>query len=85
MVCGKRCWVLLDMPQFRLQGEVGASGVVVRDIKQKLSYQKYRIDCDYDLLHEVHEESRMLCGMKLEIGIELLESTMGGWSLEGGN
>ena len=39
-----------------LQGEVAASGVVARDIKQKLSYQKYPIDCDKYLLHEVYAD-----------------------------
>ena len=44
------------MPVSTLQGEVGACGVVARDIKQKLSYQRYLIDCDNDQLHEVYED-----------------------------
>ena len=47
-------------PVYTLQGEVGASGVVARDIKQKPSYQKYPIDCDNDVLHEVYEDNDLL-------------------------
>ena len=38
------------------QGEVGASGMVARDIKLKLDYQKYLIDCENELLHEIYED-----------------------------
>ena len=41
-------WTMLGAPGYApvstLQGEVWASGVVARDINQKLSYQKYLID-----------------------------------------
>ena len=33
-----------------------ASGMVARDIKLKLGYQKYIIDCDNELLHEIYED-----------------------------
>ena len=42
-------------PVSTLQGEVGASGMVVRDIKLKLGCQKYLIDCENELLHEIYE------------------------------
>ena len=32
-----------------LQGEVEASGMVARDIKLKLGFQKYLIDCENEL------------------------------------
>ena len=41
-----------------LQGEVGATGVVARDIKIKLGYQKYLIDCENEMLHEIYEDVR---------------------------
>ena len=43
-------------PYSTLQGEVGASGMVVRYIKIKLGYQKYLIDCENELLHEIYED-----------------------------
>ena len=69
---------MLGVPGYALVStvhcEVGASGVVARDIEQKLSYQKYRIV----IMTYCMRFMRMLCGTKLEIGIELLESTVGG-------
>ena len=43
-------------PVSTLQGEVGVSGMVARDIKIKLGYQKYLIDCENELLHEIYED-----------------------------
>ena len=34
----------------------GASGMVARDIKLKLDYQKYLIDCENELLPEIYED-----------------------------
>ena len=41
---------------FTLQVKVGISGMVARDIKLKLGYQKYLIDCQYELFHEIYED-----------------------------
>ena len=43
-------------PVSTLQREVGVSGMVARDIKIKLGYQKYLIDCENELLHEIYED-----------------------------
>ena len=59
--------VMLGAPGYAsvstLQGEVGASGMVARDIKLKLGYQKCLIDCDNELLHEIYEDVK---GRRLE-------------------
>ena len=43
-------------PVSTLQSEVGASGMVTRDIQLKLGYQKYPIDRENKLLHEIYED-----------------------------
>ena len=60
----KRMWRTMPgaaeyAPVSTLQEEVGGSGVVARDTKQKLIYQKYLINCDNDLLHEVYEDGML--------------------------
>ena len=40
-------------PVSTLQGEVGASGVIARNIKIKLGHQRYLMNCENELLHKV--------------------------------
>ena len=58
MECGGRCWVPDYTPIAALQGDVGASLIESRDIKEKLMFIKFVLDQGSESIRVILESLR---------------------------